>query len=83
MKNLILKEDLSALATRKVKPYSGATYMADIRAGRMQDLLAFIAPGVYVENGTQARLTVSPAWVIPSTIPPRKTPMRNCTSTER
>ena len=64
VKNLILKEDLSALATRKVKPYSGATYMADIRAGRMQDLLAFIAPGVYVENGTQARLTVSPEGLL-------------------
>ena len=58
--NLVLGKDLAALTPRKPEPYSGATYMADIRTLRLQELLAFVAPGVYVESGTGVHISVSP-----------------------
>ena len=58
LKTLILGEDLSALPQERLKPYSGASYSASARVKDMRRLLAFVAPGVYVENGTQLGLTV-------------------------
>lgn len=60
LRGLLLGKDLAALESHRPQAYSGATYMADIRALRLQELLAFVAPGVYVESGTGARITVSP-----------------------
>ena len=64
LRSLIVGRDLSALIPEKPKAYSGATYMADVRALRLQELLAFVAPGLYVESGTEARITVSPEGLL-------------------
>lgn len=60
LKNLFLRTDLSALAKTRIPPsYSGATYEATVSVHRkLQELLAFVAPGVYVDNGTTARLSI-------------------------
>ena len=60
LKGLFLRKDLSALSQTHVPPsYSGATYEATVSVHRkLQELLAFVAPGVYVDNGTTARLSI-------------------------
>lgn len=60
MRNLFLQTDLSALSPTRVQPpYSGATYEFTFNVHRkLQELLAFVAPGVYVDNGTGGRLTI-------------------------
>ncbi len=60
IKTLLVKEELPALLPKPAKPYSGATYEGVIVAKELQDLMAFVAPGVYVEKGTKVRFSVSP-----------------------
>lgn len=60
VQNLILGNDLSALLTRKAKPYSGAAYEGSILVHRkLQDLLAFVTPGLYIDNGTRLNFSIS------------------------
>ena len=58
MKSLLVADQLPALSTEP-PTYSGATYSAKLKVHRIQGLLDFIAPGMYVENGSQASLSVS------------------------
>ena len=58
LKGLIIGDQLSALSDEPL-PYSGASYSANVEVHRIQDLLDFAVPGMYVEDGTKARLTVS------------------------
>ena len=60
MKEIFLRKDLSALAKTRIHPtYSGATYEATVNVHRkLQELLAFVAPGVYVDNGTTGRISI-------------------------
>ena len=64
LKNLVLGQELQALTQIPAKPYSGASYQAHVYAHRLHDLLAFVAPGFYVENGTQATLSVTPEGLL-------------------
>ena len=59
LKGLFLRTDLSALSQTHVPPsYSGATYEATVSVHRkLQEFLALVAPGVYVDSGTTARLS--------------------------
>ena len=58
IKSLVMGTELPALSTERFPAYSGARYQASVNVHRVQDLLAFIAPGVYVESGTQANLDI-------------------------
>jgi len=60
LKSLALGNELSALSPEKLPEYSGAAYSASARVKDLRNLLAFVAPGLYVENGTQLTLDVTP-----------------------
>ena len=64
LQSLVLRDELSALTLHRPQPYSGASYTADLRINKLQDLLTFIVPGLYVESGTQAHVSVSPEGLL-------------------
>ena len=60
LQSLVMRSDLSALSEEPVPEYSGASYSIEAQVKDVRELLAFVAPGVYVENGTVLQLDVSP-----------------------
>ena len=63
LKALIVGGQLPAL-TKEPDTFSGASYTADVKVHKIQDLLNFVAPGMYVENGTQANLSITPSGLL-------------------
>ena len=64
LKSLTLGRDLSALSAGQLPDYSGATYSVSAQIKDIRDVMAFVAPGVYIENGTRLNLDVSPEGLL-------------------
>ena len=58
LKALVVGRHLSALSSQEAS-FSGAAYSASLKVHKLKDLLDFVAPGTYVENGTEAEVTVT------------------------
>lgn len=58
LKALIISEELPALSEGKPAVFSGGQYDLNAKVGEAHQVLNFILPGLYVENGTQASLSI-------------------------
>ncbi len=58
LKALVVGQQLPALSPDPAS-YSGASYSASLKVHKLQELLDFVAPGAYVENGTEAQVSVT------------------------
>lgn len=58
LRHLAVLEPLPALAKTEIQPWEGASYDVSLSLGDTRELLAFIAPGVYVADSTALRLSV-------------------------
>ena len=59
MKQLVVQEELPALAEEKARAWSGAHYSLALQMLRTQELLGFLVPGLYVEKNSSAQILVS------------------------
>lgn len=55
-----LKRELPSLFKKKNALFSGNRYVIDFRLKDTRDLLAFFKPGLYIENGTEIKMNISP-----------------------
>jgi len=58
LKALVLGEELPALAAEEPEEFSGGTYDIHATVGDAHQVLNFILPGLYVENGTESSLHI-------------------------
>lgn len=58
LKSLVLDRELSALSRQASRRWDGGSYEATFRVGAAQDLLAFLVPGLWIENKTQGSLRI-------------------------
>ena len=59
VKDLIIAQELPALADDGTQNWSGASYNLALQVLRAQDLLSFFVPGLYVEKNTEAQIQVN------------------------
>ena len=64
LKSLVMAEELSALSPEPVPEYSGASYSVSAQVKDIRELMAFVAPGVYVENGTRVDMDITPDGIL-------------------
>ena len=58
LKALLLGKELPALSAVETEEFSGGTYDIHATVGEAQQVLNFILPGLYVENGTEGSLHI-------------------------
>ena len=64
VKALVMETELSALAEEKVSRFSGASYKASVHVKNTRNLLAFLVPGLYIENGTLLDADITPEGLL-------------------
>lgn len=64
VKTLFLNDELPALTEEPASAFSGASYAASVQIKNTRNLLAFLVPGLYIENGTRLDLDVSPEGIL-------------------
>ena len=68
LKDLLIREELSALAEGERKPWDGSRYELNFTFHDSRDLLDFIAPGAYIEKNSAIRLKVSEAGLMDASV---------------
>ncbi len=58
VKDLVVSKELPALGDNGTQNWSGASYSLALQLLRVQELLGFFDPGLYVEKNTEAQITV-------------------------
>ena len=61
LKNLTVKKEIPALFKDSTYVYEGNSYKANLICHNMMDILAFVCPGIYVEEGTAVNTEISSA----------------------
>ena len=64
LRNLILGQELPLLSVEEWPAYSGADYSVSAQVHDLRGLLSFVAPGMYVENGSRLQLHVNRLGVL-------------------
>ena len=60
LKGITIDRELPALSNNSSFEWKGHSYEAELVCNDMQNLLSFVAPGLYIENGTSISARVSP-----------------------
>ena len=68
LKDLVIREELSALSEQKEKQWDGSQYELNFTFHDSRDLLDFIAPGAYIEKNSAIRLKVSGSGLMDASV---------------
>ena len=59
IRRAVLAAELSALTDEQLEPLEGSAYQLALKVLDAQDLLTFLKPGLYIENKTEAGLSIT------------------------
>ncbi len=68
IQDLLVQKELPALLPEAPEPWDGSSYEVSLQVYDARDLLNFLMPGLYVENRTEAHLTVQEDGQVQATL---------------
>ena len=68
LKDLIIQRDLPALLENAPEPWQGGSYDLSFQFKDVQDLLAFLVPGAYVQSGTKGQVKIDKEGVVKASL---------------